>query len=138
MMEQIKLEKNIQVMCIQASSFPQGVLEAHQQLHRQFEHKEDRQFVGISYRDANQQIIYKAGVEMLQDEKLLPGTEAFEIRKGIYLSEFLSNFRADVQVIGKTFTEMLKHPELDPNGYCLEYYVGEDDVRCMVPLDVRS
>ena len=134
MMEQLNIDKDMHVMCIQASSFPHGVLEAHQQLHAQIADKASRQFVGISYRDANQQIIYKAGVEMLQGEELLPGTEVFEIKKGIYLSEFISNFRRDVQVIGKTFTEMLKHPSLDPTGYCLEYYVGENDVRCMVPL----
>jgi hypothetical protein len=32
------------------------------------------------------------------------------------------------------FHELLKQPDIDPTGYCLEIYEGMANVRCMVPL----
>jgi len=41
----------------------------------------------------------------------------------------------DLQSIGKAFHELISQPEIDPNGYCLEWYLNQSDVRCMVRLD---
>ena len=60
--------------------------------------------------------------------------DVFFIKKGKYLSRLIHNFRDDIPAIGRTFQQLLDDPRIDPDGYCLEWYLGENDVRCMVRL----
>ncbi|MDB5155686.1 MAG: putative transcription activator [Mucilaginibacter sp.] len=53
-------------MCIAASSFPDGVMAAHQQLHALIIYSDDRKYFGLS-RSENGQIIYKAAAEELKN-----------------------------------------------------------------------
>ena len=41
---------------------------------------------------------------------------------------------SDTQGVGHAFEKMLALEEIDPNGYCLEWYISKQEVRCMVPL----
>jgi len=132
-METFNLEKDIKVFCVTADSFPAGVLKAHQDLHVKV--GDNRKFFGLSWATEDGSIIYKAAVEECYDgeaEKL--DCERFTIKKGKYISEFIPDFMKDVQVVAKTFKELLAQPGIDPKGYCLEMYTGPKDVRCMVPL----
>jgi hypothetical protein len=134
-METYFLEKDIALCCITASSFPDGVLAAHQQLHARFANDGKRQFFGISRPEKNT-IIYKAAVEMREKETAGDfGGESGTIQKGKYTSIVLKDFRKDIPAIGKTFQQLLTNPDIDPNGYCVEMYIGSDDVRCMVRLN---
>ena len=42
----------------------------------------------------------------------------------------------DPQSIGNAFKELLKNPNLNPHGYCIEMYkdLHDKDVVCMVPI----
>lgn len=129
------IEKDIPVVCVQASSFPDGIDDAHNRLHSILPALEQRIAYGISWSDGKGGIIYKAAVEQLQEgEAKAYGLEAFVIRKGTYMSELLLNFREDRDRVGSTFQKLLALPALDPQGYCLELYLNEKDMRCMVPL----
>lgn len=135
-MDSFNLSEDLKVMCVTADSFPNGVESAHQQLHTLFPQNDHRQFFGISRPDKNGKIIYKAAAEEMEPgeaEKL--GLESFTIRKGSFNSFFIKNYRDDVENIREAFEILLKQTEVDPNGYCLEWYIGKDDVKCMVPLD---
>jgi len=84
----------------------------------------------------NEEIIYKAGVEELHEgeaEKL--GCESFVIKSGTYTAKTIYNFTSSENGIGEAFEELLGNPDIDPEGYCLEWYITEKDVRCMVPLN---
>jgi hypothetical protein len=95
----------------------------------------ERLLYAISFPNEKNQIIYKAAVEELfPGEGEQNGCETFLIKKGEYWSELLVDWRKDESSVGKTFQRLLKHPELDKNGYCLEIYLNEKDVRCLVPL----
>jgi predicted transcriptional regulator YdeE len=134
-MELFGIENNIPVICVTATSFPGGVKEAFNTLNNKITGKEGRTEYGISYMDNNGQIIYKAAVNELEKgeaEKL--GMESFTIRKGTYLSETVKDFMENIPAIGETFRNLLKDPRLDRNGYCVEIYFNEKDVRCMVTL----
>lgn len=134
-MEEYILNEDIKVMCITAESFPNGVLAAHQKLHALFPLDEQRRYFGISRPDENWKIIYKAAVEETTDgeaEKF--GVETFTIKKGTFISELVHDFMKDVSQIGKTFEKLLNQPNIDPNGYCLEMYINEADVRLMVGI----
>jgi hypothetical protein len=135
MMEEYILNEDIKVMCVTAESFPEGVLAAHQKLHALFPTDKQRRYFGISRPNQKRVIIYKAAVEEITDgeaEKF--GLEAFTIKKGTFISELIPDFMKDVSQVGKTFEKLLDHANLDPNGYCLEMYINETDVRLMVGI----
>jgi predicted transcriptional regulator YdeE len=135
-MDSFKISDDIPVMCITATSFPDGVENAHQILHALFSDKEKRHIFGISHPDQSGTIIYKAAVEITQHgeaEKL--GLETFHIKKGDYNCFFIKNYKDKISSIREAFEILLKQQEVDPNGYCLEWYIGENDVKCMVPVD---
>ena len=130
------IEKDIKVLCVMASSFPEGVQKAHQKLHSMLSSSEHRMFYGISYADKNGAIIYKAAAEELNDgEAERFELETFIIRKGAYISELLKDWRKEEALVGKTFKKLLSDPRIDKNGHCLEVYLNDKDMRCMVPLD---
>ena len=137
-MESYVIDKDIRLCCKTASTFPEGVLAAHQSLHTTFEFDGKRRFFGLSRPDKGS-IIYKAAVEIFDDEN----PEDFEaqpglIKMGEYTSLIIKDFRKDVPAIGKAFQLLLTNPAIDPEGYCVELYIGMDDVRCMVRLKSRN
>lgn len=136
-MDSFNLSEDLPVMCVTADSFPNGIESAHQQLHQMLDSsKEKRDFFGISHPDKNGKIIYKAAAtEIESGEAARLGLETFTIKKGSFNSFFIKNFRDDIENIREAFEILLKQPEVDPEGYCLEWYIGHDDVKCMVPLD---
>lgn len=134
-MEDYIIEKDIPVFCITSKSFPEGVYEAHRKLHALFPPAIGRNYFGISFADVKGSILYKAAVQLPDMNKHLnSGTETFTIRKGLYSGVVIENFMRDIPAIGRTFNELLADSRLDPNGYCLEMYYNETDVRCLVKL----
>lgn len=134
-MEQFYLEQDIHVCCITATSFPEGIMDAHEQLHALIPFSKERRYFGISRPDHQGTIIYKAAAEVLQpDEKEPAGCEPFVIPGGRYISSTIINYPGHLEAISKTFRELLSVPGIDPNGYCVEWYLGEKDMRCMVRL----
>jgi len=78
---------------------------------------------------------YKAAAKELKSgEAETLGLETFIIKKGVYISELIIDFMSDIPSIGRTFQKLLAQPGLDPNGYCLEIYINNKDVRCLVGL----
>jgi hypothetical protein len=64
-METIALDNDIQVFYITAKSFPDGALEAHQNLHALIPFTTERKYFGIS-RPENGVISYKAAAEEME------------------------------------------------------------------------
>ena len=134
-MEQYFLDQNIKVICVQANAFPNGVFAAHQKLHALLGDEKERKYFGISYPEKPGSIIYKAAAEeRIPDEGASINCESFVIEKGMYHCIFIKNFMQDIASIGKAFQQLLMQPDIDPKGYCLEIYEGDNDVRCLVPL----
>jgi hypothetical protein len=135
MIEKYRFDQDITTLCVTAESFPEGVLAAHQKLHTLVEYSPTRKYFGISYPIGPGKILYQAATEMAPDEDAdALDCDVFFIKKGEYLSVLLRNFREDIPGIGRTFQLLLQDPGIDPNGYCLEWYLNEQDVQCMVRL----
>ena len=135
-MEKYILKENINLIYVTAKSFPDGVMEAFENLGKKVDTKNGRSLFGISFPGRDGKIIYKAGANELSEgeaEKL--GCESFTVKKGTYNSIFISDFMNNISAVGKAFNEILKDPLIDPNGCCVEMYLNEKDVRCMVRLD---
>jgi len=135
--EKYSIDDDIAVVCVKATSFPQGIGDAWHQLFSKVPNAEQRKLYGISYGGENEKIVYRAGAEELhggEAEQL--GLEIFTIKKGEYISEVLEDWRKNEAEIGRTFQSLLNDPRIDKKqGYCLEIYFNEKDVRCAVLLD---
>jgi len=129
------IDKDIRLFYVTATSFPEGVGGAFKKLHSLLPAGGQRTQYGISHPDQNSHIIYMAAVEeTFRGEGEQLGCKTFLVKKGTYASELLIDWKKDETIIGKTFQKLLKHPELDKKGYCLEIYLNDKDVRCLVPL----
>lgn len=134
-METIKLENDITVMYVTAASFPDGVMAAHQKLHSLIPFSTDRKYFGLSRPEGGGRIVYKAGAELLESgeaEKL--NLQTITIKKGNYISATLHNYMKDLPGIGAIFQKMIARPDIAPEGYCVEWYLSDKDVQCMVRL----
>jgi len=38
----------------------------------------------------------------------------------------------DIDSIGAAFNKLIQLSDIDPQGYCIEWYLSDKDVRCMV------
>lgn len=134
MMEKVKLENDINVICMKAKRFPEDVLNAHKQLHSLIEDKK-RMFFGISNPDKRGAINYKAGAEeKYSGEAQLLNCDVYVIKKGIYNCIEIRDYHKNVAAIGEAFRNLISDSEIDPNGECVEIYSGTSDVKCMVRL----
>jgi hypothetical protein len=134
-METTTLDDDIKVFYVTAKSFPGGIMEAHQKLHSLTPFSNGRRFFGLS-RPENGIIVYKAAAEEMgggEAEKL--NCDTLIIKKGKYICLTINDFMKDIQSIGKAFKELLANPGLDPDGYCVEWYLNDKDVKCMIRLN---
>jgi hypothetical protein len=132
-METIQLDNDIKVIYVQASSFPDGIMPAHQKLHSKIPFSTERRYFGIS-RPEDGVISYKAGAEELPGEAKKFGLDSLTLPKGEYACISITDYMKNLQAIGQAFDELTELPNIDPQGYCVEWYLSDKDVKCMVRL----
>ena len=133
-METTLIDKDIKVFYITATSFPDGVKGAHEKLHSLVPFSIERKYFGIS-RPENGVIIYKAAAEELKEGEAKDlNLETMVLKKGTYISSTIHDFMKDLQSFERTFKKLLSHPGIDPQGYCVEWYLSNKDAKCMVRL----
>ena len=128
------IDNDIKVFYVTAKSFPEGIMEAHEKLHSLVPFSTNRRYFGIS-RPENGVIVYKAAAAEINEgeaEKL--NLDTLILKKGKYISLMINDYMKDIQAIERAFKKLLSHPGLDPQGYCVEWYLSSKDVRCMVRL----
>ena len=132
-MEVYKIEKPVKVFYITATSFPEGIKSAWEKLHALLPSTKDRNYYGISHGSKDGSIIYKAAVEQAFDgEGKTYGCETFIIPAGDYIGRTIINYMQNIPEIGNTFQALLHHPEFDDSVPCLEKYISEKEMICMV------
>jgi hypothetical protein len=135
-MQTITIENDIKIFYVTATSFPDGALAAHQSLHSLIPYTMDRRYFGISRPENGGEIVYRAAAEEINEgeaEKL--NCETLILKKGNYTSLILKDYLKDLQGITRAFETLLTHPNIDPQGYCVELFLGEHDMQCMVRLE---
>jgi hypothetical protein len=109
-------------------------MDAHNKLHALVPFSPDRKYFGIS-RPENGAIVYKAAAEEInpgEAEKF--NCDSLVLKKGKYNCLTIHDYMKDIPAFEKTFKKLLASPGLDPNGYCVEWYFTDKDVKCMVRL----
>ena len=140
-MEKFKLDRDIELFCVKADSFPDGIIPAHEKLAVITKAGRSRNHYGISYWYDNNNL-YMAAAEFTKGKEAIPvGCETYTLKKGNYISIYIADFATDISQIGKSFEQLLADPGIDENGCCAECYLPEGsdiatakDVRCMVRL----
>jgi predicted transcriptional regulator YdeE len=135
-MKIVDLDKDINVMYVTASSFPEGIMEAFNRLHQLIPGTTKHTLYGISRPENGGQIVYRAATGIsspVEAEKY--HLESLTLKKGRYICQKVDHIQNDPQIITETFQNLLQHPDLDPQGYCVEQYEpDEDSVLCMIRL----
>ena len=134
-METTTINDDINIMYVTATSFPDGIKAAHKKLHNLVPVSNQRKYFGLS-RPENGMIVYKAAAEEIKKgEAESLHLERLIIRKGNYVSLIINDFMKDGHSIKNAFEQLLEYPGLDPQGYCVEWYLSLQDVKCMIRLD---
>lgn len=140
-MDNYQLQHDIDLFCVKASSFPDGIKASHDKLISITKTGATRNYFGVSYL-YDDEILYMAGAQITgKGETIPPGCEAYTLRKGNYISICIPDFAKDISQIEKAFKKLLNDPDIDENGCCAECYLPEGsdfstakDIRCMVRL----
>ena len=133
-MEKYEVKQDVALICYEAKSFPDGITEAFNKLQSSLPNCSERTWYGISKPNGGE-IIYKAAVTELSDMEAEENSfESFTVTKGTYLTETLTGWRENTQIIGATFDKLLQDPQLDPSSSCVEWYLSDDKLTCMVKL----
>jgi len=133
-METIILDNDIKVFYVTAKSFPDGIMDAHEALHALVPISTNRKFFGIS-RPETDAIVYKAAAEEISPgEAKELNLDTVILKNGKYVSVTIKDYVKDIQSIDGAFKELLSSPGLDPQGYCVEWYFNDTDVKCMIRL----
>jgi hypothetical protein len=134
-METVFFDNDIKVLYVQASSFPDGIMAAHQKLHGVVPYSTERKYLGISRPEKNGVISYKAGAEELNaGEAEQFKLDTLILKKGNYACINIHDYMKDLEAIGQAFNQLTDLPNIDPQGYCVEWYLSDKDVKCMVRL----
>ncbi len=126
------IENDITVFYTKADSFPEGIMDAHQRMHSEIEKVPGRRYFGMS-RPEGGIIEYKAAAEKLPFDARHDLPE-LTIVKGKYVVQLIADYMLNPDSIGEVFQELLKRNDLDTKGYCVEHYINERDVECMIRL----
>jgi hypothetical protein len=136
-MEKFILKNDISVFYVQAESYPMGIQAAHDRLHAIVPFSPNRNYFGLSRPENNGPIVYRAATEEIKEgEAKQYNCSTLIIKKGNYVCITVNDFRKDVMSISNAFRELLSQPNIDPEGYCVEWYANDKEaVKCMVRLD---
>ncbi len=138
-MEKFNLEDDLNLICVKAESFPEGIMKSFERLNEKIDSKKNRHLYGISFPGKDGAIVYRAAANELYDgEAESLGCESFIVKKGTYNSILIFDFMNDIPRIGEAFKELLSNPGIDPEGCCVEMYLNNENVRCMVRMKPDS
>lgn len=135
-METLTFGNDITVFYITATSFPAGVKAAHEKLHSLIPFSTTRKYFGLSRPESNDgTIIYRAAAEELEaGEAKKLNLDTMVLKKGRYTVITIHDYMKDIPAIGNAFQQLIALPGIDPQGYCVEWYVNNKEVKCMIRM----
>lgn len=132
-MDSHTFQEDTPVFCLTSPNGRQGIDEAMTALKSLLPADGRRHFYGIFWpgRDGG---TFKVAASRLDSDPEAEHLGTFIIQNGPYNSFYLTDYRSQPGLVEKTFEILRGQHEVDPEGYCLEWYVNEHDVKCLVPL----
>jgi hypothetical protein len=125
---------DLRLMVVRADEFPSGIKTAWDRLESNLSSLKGRKFYGVS-RCEGSQMAYFAGVEPTSNEEVTAlGLPTMTIKGGKYARAKLSDWSDHTDKIGQIFSELMRDFPMAPDGWALEYYRSQSEVRLLVPL----
>ena len=133
--ESFLLDRDIPVHCLTATSFPEGIQAVHDKMDSLVPFAKGRNCFGLSQQNESGVIVYKSGVEEFVDGELNHLLlEKIIIKKGTYSMIIIPDFFKNIPAIGEAFGKLISQPGIDPNGWCVEWILRNNVLRCMVRM----
>lgn len=132
------ISKAINLKCILADSFPAGISQSHAEIRELCGGNSDVTYYGISHPDNHNGIIYLAGAQENFVAETGKKLVAKTIPTGDYIFMDVADYTNNLMKIGLVFDKLTHYPGIDPNGFCLEWYLPDDICRCMIRLNDRT
>lgn len=132
-METMVIDRELNLAALEPVPFPDGIAGAFVALDTLFPEKQRLKY-GLSRRDTDGQIAYQAAVGLLPGEHHPDGLMKIVLHSGKYAYFDIPDFMNHISWIGEAFQKLTALDDIDPKGYCIEWYTGTRDVRCMVRL----
>lgn len=116
-----------------AENFGEGIAQSFVQLANNLGHQgEKRDCYGIVTKE-EEAMVYYAGMSPLPADNDRPNTlKTYEILAGSYAMIRISDWNQNLLHIGPTFDQILKSGLVNPSSPCIEYYISENELYCMV------
>ncbi len=135
-METINIPQDIKVVCLKASSFPEGIKTAHETLHASVPMINDRKYYGLSKPNEQGVISYFSAAEELFDGELAHlNLSTIILKKGNYYCIDVPNYLNDLNQIGNAFKILTSQTNIDLDAYCIEWYVNFKDLKCLLRIN---
>jgi len=131
-MDSLILGEDIQVAYINTTGSRENIIKANKELTAHFPDFKERRRFGISTFDEQDIGFYKAAVEATVAESEALGLQTFTIKHGAYMSFYITEYSNDPDSIYDAFELLKGQQEADPNAHCIQWYIGADDVKCLV------
>lgn len=134
-METIVIHEEISLYYIEVQNFPNDIGATFSKFFSIFETFEKRRMYGISWTENGKFCYVVAAEEKVKNELSKHQLSKILIKNGEYRCIRIKNYIDDITQIAAAFDKLKSTPNLDYNGNCIEWYVEEDEVICMVKLD---
>jgi hypothetical protein len=132
-MDIVHLPHDIQLVMLPVPTFPDGISAAFDTLEEMLNNIPTHMYYGLSYLNAEKQIVYYAAASLADAGRAVPGTQPRTVHRGYFISSPVRQWQENLPAITTTFHALMEHPDIDPKGYCLEEY-GRETMRCLIPL----
>ncbi|MDB5012075.1 MAG: putative transcription activator [Daejeonella sp.] len=134
-MDNYILKGDLTLFYLDVETFPEGIREAFDKLDTMVINKEGRYAYGISYKDDQGKIRYKAAVTQLyESENEKYGCKSLTLKAGNYITITILDWMKRLELIGQTFMQLCENPDFDTSSPCVEWYKSGQELQCMVRL----
>ena len=128
------LEEPIELLCIRAKTFPEGIMEAFQEIKNRFGDQAGKECFGFTMQGESGLIywaaIRRSAVTLSEQE----GLELLTIEPGTYATQSIDHWQSKIELIGQTFEKLFSNEEVDPKSPGIEWYQNENELVCMAKM----
>ena len=129
-----KESEAIELIYVEAESFPEGIRAAWDKLEADLKEKTGRKFFGIS-KCVDQKMLYYAAMNKFPgDENLFPEFNTYKLAGGKWACTKIRDWMQHIPEIGPTFRELEKGRAIDPDRPYVESYRSYDELQLWVPV----
>jgi hypothetical protein len=131
-MNTISIEKDIQLFGLKLPSFPNGIQEIFERLANMLTDGYKRDYFGISYLEDGKVTYFAMAAEKFEGEAQQDNFEKYLLPAGLYLMEEIQEWRSNTASINGVFIEMLKSQKQEQGQPCVEWYLTDTIMRCLI------